>query len=670
MSNYVYANGRGPSFGAVSLQAAAADLRKAGVTTQIRQFTPIKPLTPEDLTAAQTKEIIAKNRARVVEELRKKGLQDKVTVLTDGSLQLRSPMTALDAGLANMLKQGVPVWGVDLKTGKFTQTGTASAAGLIDALPFFSTQQKNMMKRTPLSAMLSVFDPLIDFFGDVCTEVMERGLTHREIAAKTAKDKGFDKGGFVYDLSGFPFFMGAKGRAVNIAIVQPGDELFEPVSRRQIKSFRTLFAFIVLFFKKWLELHALFAKKLIDFLFPEEPVVLVTTEGKETNTLQTPLIVDELPWTAKQQIESTYNSSNINYALATTFALDEGTTGKKTYYKLSPRGVYDRAKALQEDWDDKYKEYEKDFCFWHIDAAARVNWLKLTKGMSERAARRQVAGEYGLKRRFATERNLATRFRVNIDVPKRLGGGNAFFVINGPRPEVRGARPAPSAPVPQQQASYDRRFSALVRLYTGYPYSFSRSKAEAVATEQLGPRPQGLSGYGAIDGLSALGNFGARGYAHAPGLGGMVADDAAGVAATEAAVLVFGIPSAEFCALVLGIVIAILVTVLAIVGMILGFEVSADLSKGKFEAKRPPQEAQPPPSVPPSQPPPPAVVGPPDPGTPTLPPPTQGELKAGAQAEAGMPPSRPTDDDEAGGGFPVVPVAIAAGVALLLFARR
>ena len=670
MSNYVYANGRGPSFGALSLQATAADLRKVGgllPAAQIRSFSPIKPLTPDDLDAAQTKALIAKNRAKITEEIRKKGMQDKVAVLADGSLQLRSPMADLDAGLANMLKQGVPVWGVDFKTGKFTQTGTASAAGLIDALPFFSTQQKNMMKRTPLSALLSVFDPLIDFFGDVCTEVMERGLTHRERAAKTAKDKGFDKGGFVYDLSGFPFFMGAKGRAVNIAIVQPGDELFEPVSRRQIKSFRTLFAFIVLFFKKWVELHALFARKLIDFIFPEEPVVLVTTEGKETNTLQTPLIVDELPWNAKQQIESTYNSSNLDYSLATSFALDEGTTGKKTYYKLSPRGQYDRAKALQEEWDDKYKDYEKDFCFWHIDAAARVNWLKLTKGMSERAARRQVAGEYGLKRRFATERNLPSRFRVNIDVPKRLGGGFAFMVVNGPRPEVRGARPAPSAPVPQQQASYDRRFSALVGMFTGYPYNMPRRQAEAIATEQLGPRPGNLSGYGAVDGLAALGSFGARGgYVHAQGLGAPVVGEAGGAAATEAAVLVFGIPAGLFVGMVLGIVSAVVVLILGIVAMVLGFEGKVDASKGTIEWSKP---TQPPPSVPPSQPPPPAVVGPPDPGTPALPPPTQGELKAGAQAEAGMPPSRPTDD-EAEGGFPVVPVALAAGVALLLLARR
>jgi len=666
VSNYVYANGRGPSFGAL-------DLRKVGATlpaAQIRAFSPIKPLTPDDLDAAQTKALIAKNRAKITEEIRKKGMQDKVAVLADGSLQLRSPMADLDAGLANMLKQGVPVWGIDVKTGKFTQTGTASAAGLIDALPFFSTQQKTMMKRTPLSALLSVFDPLIDFFGDVCTEVMERGLTVRERASKTAKDKGFDKGGFVYDLSGFPFFMGAKGRAVNIALVQPGDELFDPMSRRQIKSFRTLFAFIVLFFKKWVELHALFARKLIDFLFPEEPVVLVTTEGKETNTLQTPLVVDELPWNAKQQIESTYNSSNLDYSLATSFALDEGTTGKKTYYKLSPRGVYDRAKALQEEWDDKYKEYEKDFCFWHIDAAARVNWLKLTKGMSERAARRQVAGEYGLKRKFKTERNLPSRFRVNIDVPKRLGGGYAFMVVNGPRPEVRGARPAPSAPVPQQQASYDRRFSALVGLYTRYPYNFARSKAEAIATEQLGPRPSNLSGYGAVEGLSALGSFGARGgYVHAQGLGATGVEEAGGAAAAEAIVLVFGIPAGLFVSLVLGIVGALVVLVLGIVAMALGFEGKADASKGTIEWSRPPQQASPPPSVPPSQPPPPAVVGPPDPGTPALPPPTQGELKAGAQAEGGMPPSRPTDD-EAEGGFPIVPVALAAGVALLLLARR
>ena len=665
MSNYVYANGRGPSFGALDLRKVGAPLPAA----QIRAFSPIKPLTPDDLDAAQTKALIAKNRTKITEELRKKGMQDKVAVLADGSLQLRSPMADLDAGLANMLKQGVPVWGIDVKTGKFTQTGTASAAGLIDALPFFSTQQKTMMKRTPLSALLSVFDPLIDFFGDVCTEVMERGLTVRERASKTAKDKGFDKGGFVYDLSGFPFFMGAKGRAVNIALVQPGDELFDPMSRRQIKSFRTLFAFIVLFFKKWVELHALFAMKLVDFLFPEEPVVLVTTEGKETNTLQTPLVVDELPWNAKQQIESTYNSSNLDYSLATSFALDEGTTGKKTYYKLSPRGVYDRAKALQEEWDDKYKEYEKDFCFWHIDAAARVNWLKLTKGMSERAARRQVAGEYGLKRKFKTERNLPSRFRVNIDVPKRLGGGYAFMVVNGPRPEVRGARPAPSAPVPQQQASYDRRFSALVGLYTGYPYNFARSKAEAIATEYLGPRPSNLSGYGVVEGLSALGSYGARGgYVHAQGLGATGVEEAGGAAATEAAVLVFGIPAGLFVSLVLGTLAIIGGVVVAIVAMSLGFCGKTDLPNGKVEWDKC-GPVPPPPSVPPSQPPPPAVVGPPDPGTPALPPPTQGELKAGAQAEAGMPPSRPTDD-EAKGGFPIVPVALAAGVALLLFTRR
>lgn len=664
MSNYVYANGRGPSFGAL-------DLRKVGATlpaAQIRAFSPIKPLTPDDLDAAQTKALIAKNRAKITEEIRKKGMQDKVAVLADGSLQLRSPMADLDAGLANMLKQGVPVWGIDVKTGKFTQTGTASAAGLIDALPFFSTQQKTMMKRTPLSALLSVFDPLIDFFGDVCTEVMERGLTARERASKTAKDKGFDKGGFVYDLSGFPFFMGAKGRAVNIALEQPGDELFEPVSRRQIKSFRTFFAFIVLFFKKWLELHATFARMLIDFLFPEEPVVLHSTEGKEANTPETALVVDELPWTAKQQIESTYKGSKIDYSEVTSFALDEGTAGKKTYYKLSPRGQYDRNKALQEDWDDKYLDYEKDFCFWHIDAAARVNWLKLTKGMSERAARRQVAGEYGLKRRFSTERNLPTRFRVNIDVPKRLGGGTAFFVVNGPRPEVRGARPAPSAPPAQQQASYDRRFAAMVAFYTSYPYSFSRSKAEATATEQLGPRPQGLSGYGAIDGLSALGSFGARGgYIHAQGLGATGVEEAGGAAATEAAVLVFGIPAGLFVSLVLGTLAIIGGVVVAIVAMSLGFCGKTDLPNGKVEWNK--CGPQPAPSVPPSQPPPPAA-GPPDAGTPVLPQPTKDELRAGAQAEGGMPPTPPTDDAPAGGGFPVVPVALAAGVALLLLSRK
>ena len=614
MSNYVYT----PAFGALpSGLKNAADFRAGLLPSQLRAFTPIKPLSPEDLDAAQMKALIAKDRTKITEEIRKKGMGDKVTVLADGSLQLRNPMNDLDAGIANLLKQNVPVWGIDFQTGKFTQTGTASAAGLIDRLPFLNATQKTQLKRAPLSFMMSGFDPLIDFFGDAFTEVMEKDLSVRERAEKTAKDKGFNKGGYVYDLSGFPFFMGTKGRAVNIALVQPGDDLFEPVSRRQIKSFRTVFAFIVLYFKKWFELHACFARKFLDFVAPEEKFITTSTEGKENNTRETALVVDELPYRTDLQIQS----ETLNDRLGEIWSLDGGAGKKKTYYKFSPRGQYDRNKALQEDWDDKYGEYEKDFCFWHVDAAARVAWLKGTKGMSENAARRQVAGEYGLKRRFSTEPNLPDRFRVNIDVPRRLAGGWAA-ASNRDRPEVRGPRPAPRAPLGNCDC------------VSGY----------------------GVSGYGVVDGLSALGSFGGDGYVHTrSGLGVAVVDDVAipaAVAEKEAEVLVCGLPVAAFVGLVLGVVSAVGVVVLAIVAMALGFCGDADLSKGKIGWRR--CDPPPPPTVPPSQPPPPALVGPPD----VSPPSGGGGGGAGTQSES------------ASGGFPVVPVALAAGVALLLLSRR
>ena len=615
MSNYVY-------MGATPLVLNRAGLLPQAAFSQLRAFTPIKPLSPEDLDAAQMKALIAKNRTKITEEIRKKGMGDKVTVLADGSLQLRNPMNDLDAGIANLLKQNVPVWGIDFQTGKFTQTGTASAAGLIDRLPFLNATQKTQLKRAPLSFMMSGFDPLIDFFGDAFTEVMEKGLSVRERAEKTAKDKGFDKGGYVYDLSGFPFFMGTKGRAVNIALVQPGDDLFEPVSRRQIKSFRTVFAFIVLYFKKWFELHKCFALKFLDFVAPEEKFIMTSTEGKENNTRATALVVDELPYRTDLQIQS----ETLNDRLGEIWSLDGGTGKKKTYYKFSPRGQYDRNKALQEDWDDKYGEYEKDFCFWHVDAAARVNWLKLTKGMSESAARRQVAGEYGLKRRFSTERNLPTRFRVNIDVPKRLAGGEAT-VLNGDRPEVRGPRPAPRAPLGNCDC------------VSGY-----------------GVSGYGVSGYNVVDGLSALGSFGGGGYVHTrSGLGLVGVDDAAipaAVAEKEAEVLILGMPVAAFVGLVLGVVTIVVTAVLAVIFAALGFCGDADLSKGKIGWRR--CDPPPPPTVPPSQPPPPTLVGPPD----SSPPGGGGGGGAGTQSES------------ASGGFPVVPVALAAGLALLLLSRR
>ena len=602
MSNYVYAG----------MGAITPPLLAKGFTATNAVFTNAVKFTAKQqvqaTSPAQRRAALQRFRPQAIAEFQKQGLGNFVTVTPTGELRLLTPFGAIDDIARACLQMPLPSLSLDFKTGKFTTTSTQVGTQMVDAIPFLSAADKARLKNAPFSFVAGIFDPMIDFVGSVLEDVMDAGMSPAQQSAKTARDTGeLGKGGYVYDLTTFPFSLAvvplqALGvkipnlKAVNIALEQPGDELFEPVSRRQIKTVRTVLAFFVLFFKKWLELHGRFLAKIKDMAFPEDDTqVHRIDEAGDGTSMAQPRVLERLPSDALGPFSKSVPSSaptaaeNSANRLVWVIPQDNRKNQKRSFVTLSAQGFAARKQALARDFDAKYKAFEKDFNFWHPDYAARCGWLVNVEKKSEREAHDIAAREYELPQKFGA----LSRGKFAITAGPTLGGGLGGL---GNRHSLTGTVAGLSG------------IGALRDLFENY--------------QHLGVPPDPASTTGEV-----------------------VAAEGAGLSAGAQLALIIGSTIIGSLAIVGGVV-------FAVVALSLGFEpkvkVTTDPSTGKteldLEAKRPPSEGEPPSREPPSS------------GPPSREPPSRGG--AGTQSES------------ASGGFPVVPVALAAGVALLLLSRR
>jgi len=394
--------------------------------------------TSRPLTSAEQKAVLRQNRGTAQREIDKK-VPGKVTINPDGSLHLVNPLTPLNQAMANLLRP---------------------SHGLIDASPL-PRELKAKLKNQPVTFFIDLFDPVLDAIRDALVEVMESGLNRNTAAfkARTVKDTGVvGVGGFVYDLSTPPFFFtldNPEFRNVNVWLYQPGDDLFDDESRGILLRMRMLLAYFVLFFRKPFELQTTLAKKGLEFLFGKEDVALVSTRANMTNDLENPSVVDMIPGvsSANPPVREGQNRKGQTVYVA-----------GKTYYALSPKGLYQQAVFLREEWDRKYAAYKND----KITNAAgvllygpRMTYLRRSKGRTEAQARDIIAREDNFPLQFAEARGLPMQFRV-LGAPA-LGGGVAR-VMNGPKPALPaqvsglgalGAEPGTTAVVPAAKGAAD-----------------------------------------------------------------------------------------------------------------------------------------------------------------------------------------------------------------------
>jgi len=632
---------------AASIAVSTKAQRNAAALEQARRATP-----------AQKREALKNNRAKANAEFAKQGVGNFVEVLANGELRLKTPFAALDNFGRAMLRQRLPVFSFDARTGKVSSSSTAPGTQLIDAIPMLDAATKQRLKDAPFSAFLSIADPILDnLVGTAVQRTMDMGMTAAQIREKTAKATDeFGRGGYVYDLTTFPFNLAALPvqaigidlskanlKEVNIALEQPGDELFESVSRRQIKSIRTALAFFVLFFKKWVELHGVMLDMARDMF--DEPVVLVKTTGTEENTPSKPYVVDRIPNIPENAVarglfrrEPGLFNGKVVFAVQTPAAQGRGTT---LYYTLSPKGLYDRAVEMRRQWDAKYEAYKND----KITNAAgfvvygpRMTFLR-SQGKTETQARNIIAAEDNFPKQFADARDLPTKFRVAV--PPALGG--VPEVDNGPRPL--------DADINRLKAEYEADLAARARAAEADAAARKVSlPLRAGATSTSTSTPTSVASARPRVALSGS-------YVYAEGLGdagASAAGTAGAVAATEGAALSEGAQMA----LIIGgtIVVGLAVVggvVFACVALALGYEpvvdVGGDILKGQVDmslgAKKVTEEPR-------DEPPPPRLDA-------------RGESGPGPGPGPG--PGGGTTEEA---GFPVLPVALAAGLALLFLSRR
>ena len=565
MSNYVYT----PAFGALPV--------RAGLLPQAA------PKSLKDLSPAQKRQAVKNNRSKIIAEFRAKGVTN-ISVNNDGTLHLKDFASDLDAAARALLNTSAPSF--KLVNDRATAGPPAKPVDVINALPL-SAEQKRALTQTPFSTAFNGVTAILILLNDPQTGVITNVLK---------------KTGSTFDLSTFPFNIAGATR-YDISLVQPGDELFDEVSQAKMLRLRTLTAFLVLFWRKWAELHAELAKQALDWLFAKEDVVLTSTVTRGANNPATALVVDRLPLEEIEKVRGVPRFAPAQRHSDGIYEIGErASDGARvvTYFRLSSKGLADRRAALQADYDRKYPAYVQDFKFWHPDFAARVGFVKSTEGKSESASVAKVAAEYDLPGRFAREHGVYRDARFRVTAGDALGG--PMVEKNGPRADLKG-----------------------------------------------------LGSLGAVDSATAATVSGLGNYVQSSGLG---AAPAVGFVAAMAAIQAFCVACPVIAGfIVVGVLVvaglAVGVTYLIIMGA-MGRDASffLDVKEGKAgggQAKDLPDPG-PPSQPPPSREPPPL---PPDES-----PPSGGGGGAGTQSEG------------ASGGFPVVPVALAAGLALLLLSRR
>lgn len=268
-AQHALVNARGHYLGAMSPLVAAAGRLTAA------QIAP----TLKSLSAEQKKQAIKNNKSKIVAELNAKGIRN-ITVNNDGTLHLVDFASNIDASLRSLLNTPAVSLVFD-QTTKTTKPGPSKKIGdVIDALPVLNADQKRSLKQTPFTTFLNAFNPVLGLLNNpqdgVLVEVMRTQ-------------------GKIYNLSTFPFNVSGAAR-VDISLVQDGDELFDEPSRASLLRMRTLTAFVVLYFRKWAELHAALFRKGINLVFGTEDVGLERVgQGGDGSSFDKPRAVTQMP---------------------------------------------------------------------------------------------------------------------------------------------------------------------------------------------------------------------------------------------------------------------------------------------------------------------------------------------------------------------------------------
>jgi hypothetical protein len=405
-AQHALVNARGHYLGAAPL----------AVSRSAPQLQLPKQLAPaiKDVTPAQKRQAIKANTAKIVAEFRAKGVTN-ITVNSDGTLHLKDFASDLDAAARALLNVSSPTF--KLANNKVTAGPPGKPVDVINALPL-SAEQKRALTQTPFSTAFNAATAIITVLSNPQSGVIPLVLK---------------KTGTIFDLSTFPFNV-AGGTRVDISLVQPGDELFDEVSQAKMLRLRTMTALVVLFWRKWAELHAELLKQGLDWIFAKEDVVLRKTTGTDLNKPEEPHVVDRIPGIPENAIarnlfrrEGTFNGKVV-FAVQIPATTGSGAT---SYYTLSPKGLLDRALEMRRQWDAKYEAYKND----KITNAAgvifygpRMTFLR-SQGKTEAQARNIIASEDNFPAQF--QKTGDRRFIVLSDRPD-LGGG--FDRVNGPRP--------------------------------------------------------------------------------------------------------------------------------------------------------------------------------------------------------------------------------------------
>jgi hypothetical protein len=421
-AQHALVNARGHYLGAAPL----------AVSRSAPQLQLPKQLAPaiKDVTPAQKRQAIKANTAKIVAEFRAKGVTN-ITVNSDGTLHLKDFASDLDAAARALLNVSSPTF--KLANNKVTAGPPGKPVDVINALPL-SAEQKRALTQTPFSTAFNAATAIITVLSNPQSGVIPLVLK---------------KTGTIFDLSTFPFNV-AGGTRVDISLVQPGDELFDEVSQAKMLRLRTMTALVVLFWRKWAELHAELLKQGLDWIFAKEDVVLRKTTGTDLNKPEEPHVVDRIPGIPENAIarnlfrrEGTFNGKVV-FAVQIPATTGSGAT---SYYTLSPKGLLDRALEMRRQWDAKYEAYKND----KITNAAgvvfygpRMTFLR-SQGRTETQARNIIASEDNFPAQF--QKTGDRRFIVLSD---RLDLGGGLDRVNGPRPSdafINRLRTAAAAPV-------------------------------------------------------------------------------------------------------------------------------------------------------------------------------------------------------------------------------